>query len=52
MARLERGGYILVKKSIIGKMPHTQYWLTPRGRKALQKYWAAIDKIRALGKIK
>jgi DNA-binding MarR family transcriptional regulator len=50
ISRLERGGYVQVKKSIIGRLPHTQYRLTPRGRKALKKYWAAIDEIRALGK--
>ena len=44
--RLEQGGYIQVKKSIIGRMPHTQYRLTPRGRRVLREYWAAIDRIR------
>ena len=46
VTRLERGGYLQVRKSIIGRMPHTQYRLTPRGRQALKGYWAAIDEIR------
>ena len=50
VACLERHGYVQVKKSIIGRLPHTQYRLTARGRKALREYWAALDKIRALGK--
>ena len=50
VARLERRGYVRVRKSILGRMPHTQYRLTPRGRRALQEYWAALDEIRALGK--
>jgi DNA-binding MarR family transcriptional regulator len=49
IARLERDGYVQVEKSIIGRMPHTQYRLTRHGRKALKEYWAAMDEIRALG---
>ena len=51
VTRLERGGYVQVKKSILGRMPHTQYRLTPRGRQALKEYWAAIDEIRASGSV-
>ena len=51
VTRLERGGYVQVKKSILGRMPHTQYRLTPRGRKTLKEYWAAIDEIRASGSL-
>lgn len=51
VASLERAGYVQVKKSIIGRMPHTQYRLTARGRKALKEYWAALDEIRALGSL-
>jgi DNA-binding MarR family transcriptional regulator len=49
VAGLERAGYVQVRKSIIGRMPHTQYRLTARGCKALQEYWAALDEIRASG---
>ncbi|MEN6427424.1 MAG: transcriptional regulator [Phycisphaerales bacterium] len=48
-SRLERSDYIRVSKSIVGKIPHTQYRLTPRGRKALDAYWAAMHEIRGLG---
>jgi DNA-binding MarR family transcriptional regulator len=51
IAGLERAGYVQVKKSILGRMPHTQYRLTSRGRKALQEYWAALDEIRTLGRL-
>jgi len=51
VACLERGGYVQVKKSIVGRMPHTQYRLTPRGRKVLKEYWAALDEIRASGDV-
>lgn len=48
--RLERAGYVQVKKSIIGRIPHTQYRLTPKGRRVLKEYWAAMDRIRQLAK--
>ena len=46
MDRLERVGYVTVSKSFNGKIPHTDYGLTDRGREALADYWAALDKIR------
>lgn len=49
-SQLEQSGYIRVDKSIIGRMPHTQYRLTAKGRKAIDRYWAAMDSIRGLGK--
>ncbi len=49
-SRLERSGYIRISKSIVGRIPHTQYRLTPGGRRALDAYWAAMDEIRGLGK--
>jgi DNA-binding MarR family transcriptional regulator len=47
---LERSRYVQVKKSIVGRIPHTQYSLTRAGHKALTQYWTAIDQIRELGK--
>ncbi len=47
---LERAGYIQVRKSIIGRIPHTQYRLTPKGRHVLRDYWDAIDRIRRLAR--
>jgi len=50
MARLEREGYVAVNKSFNGRIPHTDYRLTPAGRKALAEYWASLDEIRASGR--
>jgi DNA-binding transcriptional ArsR family regulator len=47
MDRLEGAGYVEVLKGFNGKIPHTDYRLTASGRKALGKYWAALDQIRA-----
>lgn len=49
MDRLERVGYVQVRKSFNGKIPHTDYRLTDRGREALSDYWAALDRIRGAG---
>lgn len=43
--RLEEGGYLEVIKSFDGRMPRTDYRLTPSGRKALERY---LDHMEAL----
>jgi len=43
--RLEEGGYLEVMKSFEGRMPRTDYRLTPSGRKALERY---LDHMEAL----
>jgi DNA-binding MarR family transcriptional regulator len=45
--RLEKAGYVEVRKAFNGKVPHTDYHLTPKGREALEQYWAELDGIRA-----
>lgn len=47
MDKLEGAGYVEVRKSFNGKMPHTAYRLTDAGRQALADYWAALDRIRS-----
>jgi DNA-binding transcriptional ArsR family regulator len=47
MDRLERAGYVEVKKGFNGKVPHTDYCITAAGRRALTDYWAALDQIRS-----
>ena len=36
--KLEDAGYITSAKSFVGRVPHTEYRLTARGRAALQRY--------------
>jgi DNA-binding HxlR family transcriptional regulator len=43
--RLEEGGYVACTKSFEGRMPKTEYRLTPVGRKALEQY---LDHMEAL----
>ncbi|MBN1346602.1 MAG: transcriptional regulator [Phycisphaerae bacterium] len=46
MDRLEQAGYVQVSKTFNGKIPHTEYSLTKTGRKALERYWSVLDRIR------
>ena len=43
--KLEEANYVACKKSFQGRMPKTEYRLTPEGRKALGKY---LDHMEAL----
>ncbi len=42
LARLEKAGYLQVKKEFLGKKPHTMLELTLAGRRALDAYRAAM----------
>jgi DNA-binding MarR family transcriptional regulator len=46
--RLDKASYIEVSKGYNGKLPHTEYKLTDKGRHAITHYWAQIDHIRGL----
>ncbi len=50
MDRLEEAGYLKILKSFNGKIPTTGYRLTKMGRRALSKYWEALEEIRELRK--
>lgn len=41
--KLEDGGYIVCHKSFDGRVPRTEYKLTPAGLAALQKYIAHME---------
>jgi DNA-binding HxlR family transcriptional regulator len=38
LTRLEEAGYLMVKKTFRGKIPHTEFRLTPKGRSAFDQY--------------
>ena len=44
--RMEKGGYVKVEKSFNGRVPHTEFQITPQGREALENYWKELDRIR------
>jgi DNA-binding MarR family transcriptional regulator len=50
--KLESAGYVQVMKGFNGKITHTSYSLTTKGRKALEKHWQALDALRMASKRK
>ncbi len=45
LAKLEEAGYVSCRKFFAGRQPRTEYRLTPRGRRALERY---LDHMEAL----
>lgn len=43
--KLEEAGYVACAKSFVGRVPRTEYRLTPAGRRALERY---LDHMEAL----
>lgn len=48
MDKLEKAGYVTIVKTFNGRIPHTDFSITPEGRSALEKYWEELDAIRAM----
>ena len=45
LSRLEQAGYVLIKKTFRGKIPHTEYRLTERGKSAFENYRKSLGSI-------
>ncbi|MBI3151183.1 MAG: transcriptional regulator [Chloroflexi bacterium] len=45
LSRLEEAGYVKVEKTFRGKIPHTEYQLTPKGRSAFDQYRKSLGSI-------
>ena len=43
--KLEEAGYIVVEKSFRGRRPYTSMCLTPKGRKAFERYLKTLRQI-------
>ncbi|MBN1438066.1 MAG: transcriptional regulator [Anaerolineales bacterium] len=50
LMRLEEAGYLTVKKSFRGKIPHTEFRLTAKGRTAFDEYRKSMGSIMGEGK--
>lgn len=48
MDKLEKAGYVDVTKGFNGRIPHTEFAVTPTGRAALKQYWDELDAIRTM----
>jgi len=45
LSRLEEAGYLKVEKTFRGKIPHTEFRLTPKGRAAFEQYRKSLGPI-------
>lgn len=45
LSRLEEAGYLQIEKSFRGKMPHTEYRLTAKGKSAFDEYRKSLNQI-------
>jgi DNA-binding MarR family transcriptional regulator len=45
MEKLEKAGYVNVKKSFVDKKPNTVYSITEKGKKAFRSYLEHLEKI-------
>ena len=48
MDKLEKVGFVQMTKSFNGRVPHTEFSITPEGRAALDQYWKDLESIRDL----
>src|SRR5215470_403785 len=48
--KLEEAGYLACKKSFEGRMPKTEYRLTPEGRRAFEKYVHQLEALVRRGR--
>lgn len=48
MDKLEKAGYVEIKKGFNGRIPHTEFSMTDAGRDALRSYWDELDAIRTM----
>ncbi len=48
MDKLEKAGYVTIRKTFIGRVPHTEYSITQEGTEALERHWRELDEIRNL----
>ncbi len=45
LSRLEEAGYVQIEKTFRGKIPHTEYRLTEKGRSAFDQYRKSLGSI-------
>ncbi len=45
LSRLEEAGYLQMQKTFRGKMPHTEYRLTKKGRSAFDEYRKSLGSL-------
>lgn len=51
MDKLEKAGYVDIKKGFNGRIPHTEFSVNAAGRAALEQYWQELDAIRTMREV-
>lgn len=46
LAKLEGAGLVATDKQFVGKTPRTMVRLTAEGRRAIERYWQRVDRLR------
>lgn len=49
LSHLEKNNYVTIKKSFIGKRPHTRIFITKKGKQALTAHLEALRRLLAEG---
>jgi DNA-binding HxlR family transcriptional regulator len=52
LSRLEEAGYLRVDKTFRGKIPHTEFRLTPKGKTAFEQYRKSLGPIFKTNKVR
>ena len=50
--KLEEAGHLACRKSFEGRMPHTEFRITARGRRALERYLAHMEALVSAMKVR
>ncbi len=45
LSKLEMAGYVKIEKTFRGRIPHTEYSLTPSGKAAFEQYRKSLGRI-------
>lgn len=46
LTKLEDSGLVAVEKRFVDREPHTRVAITPAGRRAVERHWSALDRLR------
>jgi DNA-binding MarR family transcriptional regulator len=48
LTKLEEAGMVSIRKTFVGKKPHTSVALTKEGRKRTAEHWKQLDRLKRL----
>jgi DNA-binding transcriptional ArsR family regulator len=51
LSKLEDAGLVKIRKSFVGKVPHTSVSLTKAGRAAIEEHWERLERLRGSSQV-